>query len=104
MSKCLDLAKKLKALADRGVGGEKINAEVKLRELMDKHGFTMLDIEGDKVDYHKFKVMPGYTKLFAQIVVTIVGKGYDIFSERGKKNVLVLQTTSAIAIEVETGR
>ena len=34
------LAKKLKELADRGIGGEKQNAEKKLKMLMSKYGIT----------------------------------------------------------------
>ena len=48
MSKYIELAKKLKALADRGIGGEKINAEKMLNALMKKHKISIEDIEGEK--------------------------------------------------------
>ena len=35
----------VKALADRGVGGEKTAAEQRLRYLMEKHGITESDLE-----------------------------------------------------------
>lgn len=35
-----DLLRKLKALAEKGVGGEKINAQKKLEALMQKNGIT----------------------------------------------------------------
>lgn len=43
-SKYLELAKKIKALADRGVGGEKINAAAMLELHMTRHGITMENI------------------------------------------------------------
>lgn len=45
MEKYIELAKKLKELADRGTGGEKVNAEQQLTRLMEKHGITLEDIE-----------------------------------------------------------
>ena len=42
-----ELLKKLKALAERGVGGEKINAEMLLSKLMQKHNISENDIADD---------------------------------------------------------
>lgn len=57
MSKYLDLARKLKALADRGIGGERINAEAMLQEVMKRHGITMHMIEGDEVMMHRYEMV-----------------------------------------------
>lgn len=35
-----EILRKLKALADRGVGGEKVNAEELLKKMMAKYGVT----------------------------------------------------------------
>ena len=52
MSKIIELAKKIKALADRGEGGEKVNSENKLQQLMKKHRITTEEIEGEQqLDY-----------------------------------------------------
>ena len=56
MSKNIDLAKKLKALADRGVDGEKTNAEAMLNSLMKKHNITIEEIEGEELLDFFFKI------------------------------------------------
>ncbi len=50
MSKIITLAKKLHALAERGVGGEKINAEYKLKELCQKHNISLDDLESEEAE------------------------------------------------------
>ena len=45
-SKILEKAKKLKELADRGVGGEQDNAKDMLEKYMAKHNITMDEITG----------------------------------------------------------
>lgn len=102
MSKYLELAKKLKALADRGVGGEKVNAEAKLKKLMQVHGFTMEDIEGEKTEYHYFKVPVGSRQLFGQIAATVLGRDHDVFGVKKKKDQCAIKTTAALRIEIET--
>jgi hypothetical protein len=56
MSKYIELAKKLKALAEKGVGGEKWNAQKMLNSLLKKHNLTMEDIEGEKTDNYFFNI------------------------------------------------
>ena len=56
MSKNIELAKKLKALADKGIGGEKSNAEAMLNNLMKKHNITIEEIEGEKLMDFFFKI------------------------------------------------
>lgn len=68
MSKHLELAKKLKALADRGIGGEKINAEKMLANLLLKHNLTIEDIEGEKTFEYFFKLKPEDVMIWSQIV------------------------------------
>ena len=54
MSKYLQLAKKLHALAVQGIDGERENAQQMLNTLMAKHNITLADIEGEKTYYRKF--------------------------------------------------
>lgn len=68
MNKHIELAKKLKALADKGVGGEKVNAEKMLNDLLKKHNITIEDVEGEKTENYFFKVKPEDSNLFIQIV------------------------------------
>ena len=102
MNKYITLAKKLKALAENGVGGEKYNAERQLKKLMVKHGFTLEDIEGEKKDYHYFKVSRDGIRLFGQVAATVIGKGYDMLKDRTRKGFVVIETTVSDAIEIES--
>ena len=72
-NKIIELAKKLKALADRGIGGEKINAEAMLNALMKKHKITAEDIEGEKTQEYFLKLDPTQVRIFNQIAKKING-------------------------------
>ena len=54
--KYIILAKKLKALADKGIDGERVNAQKMLDTLMRKHNLTITDIEGEKTDDYFFSL------------------------------------------------
>lgn len=69
-----DLALKLKALADRGVGGEKVNAEKKLLELLKKHGLELSDLEDVKRTDHWFVVPRVHWLVFAHVVYKVCGR------------------------------
>lgn len=71
-SKLIKLLKKLKALADRGIGGEKINAERMLHDLMQKYNISIEDIEGEKKQIFDFDVPFKYDELFWQIVSNVI--------------------------------
>jgi hypothetical protein len=80
--KILDKAKKLKELADRGVGGEKDNAIRMLSAYMEKHNITDNELTGHKLDDNTFR---GYTKeqiyaMFAEELnmrgLFVAAKGY----------------------------
>lgn len=43
---------KVKALADRGEGGERENAERTLAAMMDRYGISNADLEGNQVSTH----------------------------------------------------
>lgn len=75
MSKIIELAIKLKSLAEKGVDGEAINAKEKLGYLMRKHGLTEADIEGEETADYYIKIKPDYGWLFYQIARHI---NYDI--------------------------
>ena len=68
MEKHIELGKKLKALADRGVGGEKVNAQKLLHALLKKHNITIQDIEGEKTQEYFLNLDDATQgKLFSQI-------------------------------------
>ncbi len=72
MSKAEDLARKLKALADKGVGGEKTNAVVMLQKLLDKHGLTIEDIEGEKIQGFDIRIQKAQKQFFYQVIANVV--------------------------------
>lgn len=86
MSKHIELAKKLKALADRGVGGEKLNAKKMLNALMKKHHITIEDIEGEKQKEYFLKLDSTQIKLFNQIAKKI-NRNIKIHGEFTKKHI-----------------
>lgn len=101
MDKIIDLAKKLKALADRGVDGEKVNAQAQLERTMQKHGLTIEDIEGEKKEYRDFKVTEIQEQVFSQIVSSVIGGKFSTWKRRGKRQVTVLNVTAAEYVEIE---
>lgn len=50
-----ELLKKLQALAERGVGGERETAERKLKELIKKYGIEEEELNEDKIIDFDFK-------------------------------------------------
>jgi hypothetical protein len=71
MSKHIELAKKLKALADRGIDGEKQTAEKMLADLLKKHKITIEEIEGEKTEDYYFTFKDKSHRLWFQIVKTV---------------------------------
>lgn len=65
-----DLIRKVKALADSGVGGEKTNAEALLRKLMVKYGLSEADItSGNTIEFSVKAPQKGHMRqLFIQIL------------------------------------
>lgn len=103
-SSIIDLLKKLKALADRGVGGEKENAQQMLQRLMDKHGISLEDIEGEVKRRRDFFISDEQMKFFKQVVGSVVGREYVYKSRRGdrrKKKLIALDLTDADYIEID---
>ena len=109
MSKHIELAKKLKALADKGVGGEKVNAEKMLNDMLKKHKLTINDIEGEQTANYFFKLKKGEEKLWGQIVarVNYTIKRYGEFpakkvKELGLKGNYMITCTTAEYVEIES--
>lgn len=88
--KHIELAKKLKALADKGIGGEKTNAEKMLNDLLKKHNLSIEDIEGEKISNYFFKIKKEQSDLLVQIIKRVY---YDLkmFGEIPAKDVKRLE-------------
>lgn len=65
MNKHIELAKKLKALSEKGVGGEKINADNLLKKILKKYNIDIKNIEDETTYDYYFNV--DNIKLFTQI-------------------------------------
>jgi hypothetical protein len=74
-SKIFQLAKKLKALSDRGVGGEKENATQMLFALCRKHNIDISLLEGEQTKDHEFWLHddPFERKFFTQVASSVIG-------------------------------
>lgn len=70
-----ELLKKIKALAERGVGGEKETAQVLLDRLMKKYGVTELDLETERVETAWFRYHDEFERrILNQIIYMVTGK------------------------------
>lgn len=101
MSRYLELAKKLKALAEQGVGGEKANAEMQLKKLMAKHNISLEELETNTKSWCLFKLKRGYRSrnLFFQIATHVLA--LSSFTYRGKQNQVEIECTPEQRIEIE---
>lgn len=98
--KVLELAKKLKALADKGIQGEKDNAKAMLEKYMVKHNITLQDIEGEVVKSHSFKVPVKHFKLFLQIVANVMNNVHCLFDSQAK-GYKIVDCSDEQAIEIQ---
>lgn len=97
--KKIELLKKLKALAERGEGGEKEGAEKKLRDLMDKYGIDELEFDEEKVRKHEIKYKGAeQRKILIQTAYKIFGNTENIYrytTGKGSRNTLLVECTEA---------
>lgn len=97
-NKIIELAKKLHALAERGEGGEKANAEKVLRAFMAKHGITIETIIGEKRTWREFKAKGKDKQQFLiQTVASVIGD----FSYKQDRETFYIELTDAEFIEID---
>ena len=108
MSKYIELAKKLKALAERGIDGEKQTAEKMLSALLKKHKITIEEIEDEKLEKYYFKLETGEHDLWHQIIkqVNYYIKCYGEFPKKLIKELelggnYMIECTATNYIEIE---
>jgi len=96
--KAQQLAEKLKALAVRGIGGEKENAQRMLEKHLEKHGMTIKDVESD-VKEKRIVNYKGTEQLqfYSQVVSSVLGKGAVSLYENG----IAFTVTNSEFIEIE---
>lgn len=97
MSDIIIKLRAIKQLADRGVGGEKYNAEQHLERLLKKHNLLLADLEYDKKDFHTFKNIE-FLQLFVQVAHSVILNCGLYESVNGSP---MIECTAIKAIEIE---
>jgi len=103
-TKSVDRLKKLLALAERGIGGEKITAEKKLMEMLEKHGMRIEDILDDSMgvrDYYIRFSNDMERKLLIQISAAVAGADVDVWNSLKKRMTLIIETTPSNFAEID---
>jgi hypothetical protein len=100
--------KKLYALAIRGVGGEKEQAQKLLEKLMQKYGVSLAELDEEQIKDFDIEVHGEFErKLLRQVVYKITGDPYDARdlvytkSQRPCRTKMRVRCTEAQKIEVE---
>lgn len=71
--KVLNKIRKIKELADRGVGGEKVTAEALLKKYADKYGVTLEDLLLDeKREKYEFHIINKYYRELLHQIISMV--------------------------------
>lgn len=103
-----ELLKKLKALAEQGVGGEKLNAQNKLNELMKKYNVTETELSDDLLLDCEFKYSgERERKLLIQVVYKVTNDSNAVYSfiytatKRHCRTKLGCKATAAQKIEID---
>lgn len=99
-NKKLDILKKLKALADRGIGGEKENSEALLKKLMKKYNIDDEQLESTVRKKRHIKYEFSYEmKLMCQIIYSMI-PGLPSYTPNDKrKSYLIVDLSESEFIE-----
>lgn len=100
------LLKKLQALAERGVSGEKEGAQKKLKQLMKKYGIEEADISEDKEEDYDFRYHDNFERklllqLFFKIVPDYKSHVYVYKSGKGSRSTYIIRCTKAQALQLQ---
>lgn len=101
-SKTLSRIEKLKALAERGVGGEKVNAQRMLTNLLKKHGMSLDDLASEETVMHWIKWRGGiiYRRLLSQIMTEVCGRDRGIYTSPGYRSCLGAKVSPSELAEI----
>ncbi len=99
----LELLKKVKKLAEQGVGGERDAAQALLSRLMEKYDVAELDLSDDALEEHGFTYKTPYErKLLHQLFNKIADdrECYRYKGGKGSRTVIYLKCTKAEAVQI----
>lgn len=93
---------KLRALAERGVGGEKETAQRKLDKLLKDNGLTLESLTSEETHYYLFSYTNEHTrKLLNQVMYKVMGGEQRVYRSKGKRMKIGLFCTSSQKVEIE---
>lgn len=101
--KNIELIRKLQALADRGVGGEKETAQKKLTLLIEKYGISESELDESKIKEHRIKYRGRYEKKLLVQVIYARGLRDEIYVPvcgKGMKSEFILKSTDSEAMQI----
>lgn len=101
-SKIIELAKKIRAHAERGVGGEKVNAEAILAKFMVKHRVSLEDLEKTERVREEFRVKTESKFLLKQIMVMVLGSKAELYGLKRRPSFVVASCTPSERLEIES--
>lgn len=102
----IELMKKLRALAERGIGGEKEGAQRKLEQLMKKYNIEEADLDDEKKEDFEFKYHNEFERrLLNQIMYKVIGSDFlnnqwHYRRGRGSKTISGISCTKAEGIQI----
>lgn len=103
--KTMQRVKKLQALAERGVGGEKDTAEKMLQRMLEKNGIQSLnELQSEEYEYTLFSYNGKHErKLLAQCIYKVMTAAWDkkCYRSKGKRQKLGIYCTKAQKLEIE---
>jgi hypothetical protein len=100
MNQYIELAKKLKRLAERGEGGERYNAQRQLDRIMAKHDISKEDLEEDVLHMVKFKVTKDQFDLFVQVARSLVNDDRPLRRMKKKPSIIFAEITKLEEAEI----
>lgn len=100
--KNIELLKKLKALAERGIDGERDTAAKKLTALMEKYGVTEAELSDETIEEHEFVYKDKYQRKILRQVFYKVNHEREVLrytSGKGQRSILIFCATAAEAMQ-----
>ncbi|KAF1072669.1 MAG: hypothetical protein GAK45_00104 [Pseudomonas citronellolis] len=96
--------RKLQALAERGVGGEKVNAQRMLDKLLARHGLTLESLAEEHREVRWFKCANRLElRLAVQIAFKVIGGSYEgsYYRNKGRRSQIGVELTPSEAVEFD---
>lgn len=95
------LLDKLRALAERGIGGEKANARRMLEKMLEKHGLTPDEFELNEDTGEWWFKVPKYSKMFVLIACEVLNVDRIRYKRSKFGKEIGIACTAAQAVEME---